>query len=360
MLVVSSGCRSLTDEEILQHVKTDVQERLAKQDRAMRLNVLQELIVQVLRGSTGVKEASLVMEDSVVEEEHQNEQGKIIYKGRRNVIDFWVVLTLQADRKLEPTEAEGIVRRAFSKRGLEVETIWKPGRSGDQWGLNGWAVEPPKNPTAATLRICPDGHTRLRDVPIAYGYIIPDDDFLKKEANHEVIRGGCVVGPTKEVVLCLECGFRYDTTFKYWQLTSDKLVSLKRELSPLIVRVPFPHDAQPTYQQKIRAGNVGMDVVWFHSAQSPVSLSALFKKYLESQGLHVEEESRSWGDEKEQYFNLTSDLGNKKVRVVIMEHKITKSNSVHFEIGDDGFDLAAAEEETMMGGAVRQGTRSIP
>ena len=162
------------------------------------------------------------------------------------------------------------------------------------------------------------------------------------------------------MVLCLECGFCYDTAFKYWKLTSGKLASFRQELSPLIVSVPFPPAARPTYQQKIRTGKVGMDVVWFHSAQSPASLSTLLRKYLESQGLHVKEESQSLGDEKEQYFNLTAELGGKKVRVVITEHKITKNNSVHFEIGDDGFDLAAIQEEILMGRAIEQSTRSVP
>lgn len=83
-----------------------------------------------------------------------------------------------------------------------------------------------------------------------------------------------------------------------------------------------------------------MEIVWFHSAQSPNELSALLRKHLESRGCRVQEDSKVLGDEKEQSIDLIAEIDRKEARAVIMEHKTTKNTSVHFEIGEPNFEMA--------------------
>lgn len=342
-----AGCRPMSHEEILQETRNQIAVRTARQKRSAGFVALQHLLTGSFRQGGGLREVAIVLEDSTLEEHHEDERGRTIYQGTRDVVDFWITLTPAADVSFDKDAIEEIVRQRFRMHALEVQSFWTT-QSGDVWAVSGYALEPPRNPTAAVLRTCPNGHSRLRDVPIAYGLVIPDEDFRRRKANREIVQGGCCIRPEKHIILCLECDYRYDIGGHYWTLTSDRPSAFSRKLPPLILNVPLPSDAKPTYEQRIRAGRVGMTLVWFYSTETPKSLAASLKAYLASQGLRTREESFASAPEKQHTVTLVADCKGQQVTVTINEHATAKTTSVNFELGDENFGLATVTLRTLL------------
>jgi hypothetical protein len=186
---------------------------------------------------------------------------------------------------------------------------------------------------AHTQKSCPDGHTNLREIPVVYGYIIPDEDFLRRVENREVIRAGCTVFPTESYIICLDCDFRFDTHYKYWEKSADRPVAFARRLSSLIVDAPVPEDARPQYSQKVRDNQVGVEKMWYRTALAPEVVAEMMKAFLQSRGLDA---TRNGHD-------VTAMLEGRTIRVVV--HRHSDSTSMSFSISVPNFELAVIESE---------------
>jgi hypothetical protein len=185
-----------------------------------------------------------------------------------------------------------------------------------------------KEACAATLIECPNGHKKLRDIPVAYGY--PGPGMGEKAEKHEIILGGCMPGPTKIIVQCQQCGYEYDTYYNHWKQRSKNPRDFTPKLSNFLLSLPFPSYAEPEFDQELRRGVTVYEAVWFYSEDNPKIVTDRIAKHLESRGLKVEtkHETADTGDS----FTLIAALDGKAVKASIQKGESNKDTSVHFEI----------------------------
>ncbi len=111
--------------------------------------------------------------------------------------------------------------------------------------------------TSAILKACPDGHTKLKDVPIMYGlagilmkeeseWNEGDKELQQRVTNREVVLGGCVSfseSPRFQPT-CLECGFQYEIDFVpddggRWVKWGTRLSDFTQKFSGPTITLPF-------------------------------------------------------------------------------------------------------------------------
>lgn len=59
------------------------------------------------------------------------------------------------------------------------------------------------------FKSCPYNHYELKAVPISYGFVLPDSNYLNKIKNYEIYPGGCTITSksAKYKIVCKKCGF---------------------------------------------------------------------------------------------------------------------------------------------------------
>lgn len=111
-------------------------------------------------------------------------------------------------------------------------------------------------PTAKSLKKCPNGHTTLKDVPIVYG--LPPwegpaaERWRKAVENLEFVSGGCVSSSDspKHKVICTTCRFAHSIFLTpspadgYWTRKSPDLKSFPKPFSELVTSFPVPSNFQ--------------------------------------------------------------------------------------------------------------------
>lgn len=144
-----------------------------------------------------------------------------------------------------------------------------------------WAGEP----TAKSLKKCPNGHKTLKDVPIAYGLPPlegPDaKEWAKAETNLDFVSGGCVITPDspKHTVVCTTCRFTHNIFSTdspkdgSWTLSSPDKAAFIKPLSPLVASFPVPASGklkgQLGYIQSLNDRfKVSYDAVSYETAES--------------------------------------------------------------------------------------------
>lgn len=103
-------------------------------------------------------------------------------------------------------------------------------------------------PTAKSLKKCPNGHTTLKDVPIVYGNLAWEGPAAKKWQNLEFVAGGCVSSfdSPKHEVICTTCRFAHSilsTTTPEdgsWTRSSYHVDSFPKPISNLVKSFPVP------------------------------------------------------------------------------------------------------------------------
>lgn len=187
-------------------------------------------------------------------------------------------------------------------------------------GLSGaWANEP----SAKSLKVCPNGHTALKDVPILYGLPVfdgPEGKALREAVKKsEVALGGCEVMPDspRQVVRCTTCRFTYSILSTdrpkegSWRLSSSDPAAFQIPLSELVRSFPLPVKSQtkgvPTYTQSLdRKYRVESESVSYETDRSAGKLGDQISEWLKERNLNprpVKENSGNssnmrWRDEK--------------------------------------------------------------
>jgi hypothetical protein len=111
--------------------------------------------------------------------------------------------------------------------------------------------------TSAILKVCPDGHATLKDIPVRYGlfgiHIRPEAEWTdvdralaREEAERKVVLGGDVymdVSPRFQVT-CLTCGFSYEVSFvpdegANWTKVGKSFGDFTTKFSDTALSLPF-------------------------------------------------------------------------------------------------------------------------
>lgn len=133
----------------------------------------------------------------------------------------------------------------------------------------------PRNLTASQVKVCPDGHTTLKDVPIVYGLLTSDAKTKAALAAGDFSPGGCVVTPDSPTsrVVCTTCGFGYDRSSGDWHgfaefQSPDKF---KRPFSTLMASFPVPSTNQlvetPRFHQSFTTKRVTSEGVSYSTSE---------------------------------------------------------------------------------------------
>ena len=172
----------------------------------------------------------------------------------------------------------------------------------------------PRHPIAATLKLCPDGHATLKDVPILYGLPpfarLAAKRFEERIKRYEIWPGGCQQMPDSPAVrpTCITCGFGFDSRFLHWSRESPDITTFKRPFSPLIVSFPKPRPEHQKgafgYNQSVSTNQVVSQNVSYSSSEPWDSLIGSINAWFKT--------NRSTPKYTEQ--TLTSDLdGSEKL-----------------------------------------------
>lgn len=133
----------------------------------------------------------------------------------------------------------------------------------------------PRNITASQVKVCPDGHTTLKNVPIVYGLLKSDAKTEAALARQDFWPGGCVVSPDSPTnrVVCTTCGFGYDSRFGEWhgfaEFQSPR--QSKRPFSTLMASFPVPSTNQsvdsPRFLQSFTTNGVTSESVSYSTSE---------------------------------------------------------------------------------------------
>jgi hypothetical protein len=133
----------------------------------------------------------------------------------------------------------------------------------------------PRNITASQVKVCPDGHTTLKNVPIVYGRLILDAKTEAAFARHDFWPGGCAFSPDSPTnrVVCTTCGFSYDSRFGDWHGFAwfQSLNQSKRPFSTLMASFPVPSTNQsvesPRFHQSFNTNGVTEEGVSYSTSE---------------------------------------------------------------------------------------------
>lgn len=139
------------------------------------------------------------------------------------------------------------------------------------------AATTPSRPSlvASQVKVCPDGHTTLRNVPIVYGLLIPDAKVKAALARQDFWPGGCVITPDSPTnrVVCTTCGFGYDSRFRDWHGFAEfqSPSQFKRPFSTLMASFPVPSTNQlvesPRFHQSFTTNGVTSESVLYSTSE---------------------------------------------------------------------------------------------
>lgn len=131
------------------------------------------------------------------------------------------------------------------------------------------------SPLASQMRACPDGHSTLKNVPIAYGLINFDDKTKAAASRLEFWPGGCVITPDSptNIVVCTTCGFAYDSRLGSWHGFAEFQTpnQSKRPFSTLMASFPIPSTNQlvesPRFGQSFTTNGVTYESVSYSTSE---------------------------------------------------------------------------------------------
>ncbi len=101
---------------------------------------------------------------------------------------------------------------------------------------------------ASEIKVCPDGHTTLRDVPIRYGL---GSGTTKPSNEFEYWPAGCGVppNPPSNRVTCTTCRLGTSSASGFWNASAPSPAAFKRPFSTLIAGFPIPTTNLLTHPQ---------------------------------------------------------------------------------------------------------------
>jgi len=197
----------------------------------------------------------------------------------------------------------------------------------------------PRQPLAADLKQCPDGHQALKDVRIIAGLLWMTPELVKKIENLEVWPAGCsALGNYKTKVVCTQCRFAYDPLFQHWERRSEDPNDFHRPLSPFIRN--FPRGARDgkaslaNYYQQIRDDHVEREslIYWTRDEYSLIKQQVL--GYLNTSRLILN--SKDTADARyPQAITFDGVLGNQYVYIELRRHGEMNQTLVEVELLDE-------------------------
>lgn len=133
----------------------------------------------------------------------------------------------------------------------------------------------PRNITASQVKVCPDGHTTLKNVRIVYGLLSSDAKTKAALARQDFWPGGCVVTPDSPTnrVVCTTCGFGYDSRFGDWHGFAEfqSPNQSMRPFSTLMASFPLPSTNQsaelPRFHQSFTTNGVTYEGVSYSTSE---------------------------------------------------------------------------------------------
>lgn len=172
------------------------------------------------------------------------------------------------------------------------------------------AAPTPSRPSlvASQAKVCPDGHTTLKNVPIVYGLLIPDAKVKAALARQDFWPGGCVITPDSPTnrVVCTTCGFGYDSRFRDWHGFAEFQFpsQFKRPFSTLMASFPVPSTNQlvesPRFQQSFTTNGVTSESVSYSTSEPFEEVAQRIDSWFKAQKLKPMRQSRT---------NLGAELG---------------------------------------------------
>lgn len=145
------------------------------------------------------------------------------------------------------------------------------------------------------IKVCPDGHATLKNVPISYGLpsFAPEQVKLREAAllRLEYWPGGCVVGPDSPThrVTCTTCGLGCDGRPDSWSGYARSLSHFKRPFSPLMASFPVPATnvlvASPTFYQAFTSNRVVFESVSYQTTEPYADVSERVDAWFATQKL---------------------------------------------------------------------------
>ena len=126
---------------------------------------------------------------------------------------------------------------------------------------------------ASEIKVCPDGHATLRDVPIRYGL---GSGTMKPRNEFEYWPAGCMVpdnAPTNRVT-CTTCRLGTASASGFWSASAPSPAAFKRPFSTLIAGFPIPTTNLLTHPQSFTQTIQGDRLVienLFYATKSPAA-----------------------------------------------------------------------------------------
>jgi len=149
------------------------------------------------------------------------------------------------------------------------------------------------------FKSCPYNHYDLKAVPISYGFILPDSNYINKIKNFEIYPGGCTITSksAKYKVVCKECGFILEETdsIDYWHRVEDSNKGFEIPLNSVIANTPIInlvtlYDSKfLSYSQMFENNKVVGEVISYASKSSVNNLNKKFLEYLHKNGIDFKE-----------------------------------------------------------------------
>lgn len=206
-------------------------------------------------------------------------------------------------------------------------------------GSQGFSQDELDNPVAADVRVCPDGHTTLKDVPVRYGLLRDTEAGRKAIENLEFTPGGCSYVPgfskTSQVV-CTTCRLWYWGN-ETWYGSSTSLKGFARPLTEFATRLAFAGQGEDPaavrWAQMIRSNRVEKEYVYVQ-VQLPVeTVCSTMTNCLAQFDIHaqfMQPKRNPWGPGKETDYYY---LGAGCVRVELT-HYLQETN-VYIKVTHD-------------------------
>ena len=126
---------------------------------------------------------------------------------------------------------------------------------------------------ASEIKVCPDGHATLRDVPIRYGR---GSGTIKPSNEFEYWPAGCCgpPNPPSNRVTCTTCRLGTDSASGFWSASAPSPAAFKRPFSTLIAGFPIPTTNLLTHPQSFTQTIQGDRLVienLFYATKSPAA-----------------------------------------------------------------------------------------
>ena len=151
------------------------------------------------------------------------------------------------------------------------------------------------NVVAADVKVCPDGHKTLKNVPILYGTPSPEPKHQKaRETAVERFAyrpGGCEVGSDSATnrVTCTTSGLGFDSELDSWSGYRQAPTQFSRPFTAPILSFPIPATnslfSGTTYYQSLRKGRVQNESLSYTSTDPASDLIKRVDDWFRSRGV---------------------------------------------------------------------------